>query len=112
MYQIYGISNCDTVKKARKHLESLEIEFEFHDFKKAPPTKALISRWKEKLGELPLNKKSRTYREHKETYDGLSASKKVDMLIDQSSLIKRPLLEKNNKPITMGYSKDEYEQLS
>jgi arsenate reductase len=111
MYQIYGISNCDTVKKARKHLEALEVDFEFQDFKKDPPTKALIARWKEKLGELPLNKKSRTYREVKEAYDGLSSSKQVEMLIEKSSLIKRPLLEKNNKPMTMGYSKDEYEKL-
>lgn len=111
MYQIYGISNCDTVKKARKHLETLEIDFEFHDFKKTPPTKELIARWSEKLGELPLNKKSRTYREVKESYDGLSSGKKIEMLIEKSSLIKRPLLEKNNKPVTIGYSKDEYEQL-
>jgi Spx/MgsR family transcriptional regulator len=112
MYQIFGIANCDTVNKARIHLESLEVEFEFHDFKKVPPTKALISRWKEKLGELPVNKKSRTYRDVKEDYEALTASKQVEMLIEKSSLIKRPLLEKNKKPLSMGYSKDEYEQLS
>ncbi|MCO4756267.1 MAG: Spx/MgsR family RNA polymerase-binding regulatory protein [Bacteriovoracaceae bacterium] len=112
MYQIYGISNCDTVKKARKHLEALEVEFEFHDFKKVPPTKALISRWTEKLGELPVNKRGRTYREVKEDFESLSASKKIEMIIEKSSLIKRPLLEKNNKPVSMGYSKDEYEQLT
>jgi arsenate reductase len=111
MYQIYGISNCDTVNKARKHLESLGVEFEFFDFKKLAPTKALIGRWKEKLGELPVNKKGRTYREVKDAYEGLSVSKQVEMLIEKSSLIKRPLLEKNNKPVSMGYSKDEYEQL-
>lgn len=112
MYTIYGISNCDTVKKARKHLEALEVEFEFHDFKKVPPSKELIKRWNEKLGELPVNKKSRTYREVKEEYDGLTKNKQVQMLIEKSSLIKRPLLEKNNKPISMGYSKDEYEELT
>lgn len=112
MYQLYGIPNCDTVKKARKHLDANNISYDFIDFKKAPPTKDLLSRWKKKLGELPVNKRGRTYREVKDDYEAVSETNQVSLLIEKSSLIKRPLLEKNKKPVLMGYSKEDYDGLS
>lgn len=112
MYQLYGIPNCDTVKKARKNLESNGVEYEFVDFKKTPPTKELIGRWKKKLGELPVNKRGRTFREVKESYETATETKQVSLLIEKSSLIKRPLLEKNKKPIFMGFDSEDYDGLA
>lgn len=112
MYQLYGISNCDTVKKARKHLQENNIDFDFIDFKKVPPTKELLSRWKKKLGELPVNKRGRTYREVKDSYEDATEAKQVSLIIEKSSLIKRPLLENNKKPLMMGYDKEEYDGLA
>lgn len=108
MYQLYGIPNCDTVKKARKHLEADGVEYGFIDFKKTPPTKELLQRWKLELGELPVNKRGTTYRKVKDDYEESSEAKKVLLLIELSSMIKRPLLEKNNIPVVMGYKKEDY----
>lgn len=112
MYQMYGIPNCDTVKKARKHLEASGVDYDFVDFKKTPPTKDLLSRWKKKLGELPVNKRGRTFREVKDDYEDATEATQVKLLMEKSSLIKRPLLEKNNKPLMMGYSKEDYDGLA
>ena len=112
MYQLYGIPNCDTVKKARKHLEASGVDYDFIDFKKVPPTKELIGRWKKKLGELPVNKRGRTFREVKENYEEATEAKQVALLSEKSSLIKRPLLENNKKPLMMGYDKEEYDELA
>lgn len=112
MYQLYGIPNCDTVKKAKKNLESNGIEFEFIDFKKNPPNRELIKRWKLKLGELPVNKRGRTFREVKDIYESSTEPNQVKLLIEKSSLIKRPLLEKNLKPIFIGFNSEDYDQLS
>jgi len=112
MYQLYGIPNCDTVKKAKKSLEKNGVEFDFIDFKKTPPSKELIKRWKQKLGELPVNKRGRTFREVKELYESSTEASQIKLLIEKSSLIKRPLLEKNLKPIYMGFNSEEYDELS
>ncbi|MCO4756142.1 MAG: arsenate reductase, partial [Bacteriovoracaceae bacterium] len=60
--KVYGIKNCDTVKKALKFLNENELEYEFVDFKKVTPTKADILRWKEAFGDLPVNKRGTTFR--------------------------------------------------
>lgn len=112
MYQLYGIPNCDTVKKARKHLEANGLDYDFIDFKKVPPTIELIGRWQKKLGELPVNKRGRTFREVKDNYEEASEAKQISLLIEKSSLIKRPLLENNKKPVMMGYDKEEYDGLA
>ena len=61
MYHLYGISNCDTVKKAKKHLEKKDIEFQFHDFKKNILTRELLERWKKFQGDWPVNSRGRIF---------------------------------------------------
>jgi arsenate reductase len=108
MITMYAIPNCDTVKKARAYLDKKKIAYEFVDFKKTPPTPELIKRWTEFLGELPANKKGLTYRKYKDEFEALTPAKKVNFLIENSSMIKRPVLENKNKTLALGFDEETY----
>lgn len=111
MIVMYAIANCDTVKKARTYLEKKKVSYEFVDFKKTPPTSEQIKKWAEYFGELPVNKKGITYKKFKEEYEALSPALKIKFIIENTSMIKRPVLEKNNKTIAMGFDEEEYKGL-
>lgn len=108
MYTLFGIPNCNTVKKAMDFLKSKKIDFAFIDFKKQKPTVEQIKKWKEAFGDLPVNKTGLTYRKYKSEYESLTESQKIKFLIEQSSMIKRPILEKNSKVLTFGFSEEDY----
>jgi len=105
---MYAIPNCDTVKKARTYLDKKKVAYEFVDFKKTPPTAEQIKRWGEFFGELPANKKGTTYKKYKEEYETLTSPEKVKFLIANSSMIKRPVLEKNDKTVAIGFDEEMY----
>ncbi|EQC51985.1 arsenate reductase family protein [Bacteriovorax sp. DB6_IX] len=107
--KVYGIKNCDTVKKALKFLNENNLEYEFIDFKKTAPTKADILRWKEAFGDLPVNKRGTTFRKIKEEYESATEAGKVKLLIENSSAIKRPVLE--GKSNFLGFKADEWSEL-
>lgn len=111
MISMFAIPNCDTVKKARNFLEKNKIAYEFIDFKKCPPTKAQIDTWSNYAGELPVNKKGMTYRKYKETYEALDTAEKIDFIIANTSLIKRPVLVQNDKVIALGFDEEHYTKL-
>ena len=111
MIVMHAIANCDTVKKARTYLEKKKVSYEFVDFKKTPPTSDQIKKWAEYFGELPVNKKGLTYKKFKEEYEALSPALKIKFIIENTSMIKRPVLEKNNKTIAMGFDEEEYKGL-
>ncbi|MDO9181418.1 MAG: Spx/MgsR family RNA polymerase-binding regulatory protein [Bacteriovorax sp.] len=111
MLCMYAIANCDTVKKARAFLDKKKVEYEFVDFKKTPPTVEQIKRWGEFFGELPVNKKGITFRKFKDEYESLTSAQKIKLIIENSSMIKRPVLEKNNKTIAMGFDEESYKGL-
>lgn len=108
---MFAIPNCDTVKKARHFLEKNKVDYEFIDLKKLPPTKEQIAAWSEYAGELPVNKKGMTYRKYKEQYEALSVSEKIEFIIANTSLIKRPVLSKNGTIIALGFSEEQYEKI-
>lgn len=108
---MYAIPNCDTVKKARNYLEQKKIAYEFVDFKKNPPTKEHIEKWQDFMGELPVNKKGLTYKKVKDEYEALSPKAKIDFIIKNTSMIKRPVLEKKGKTIAVGFDVDQYDQI-
>lgn len=108
---MYAIPNCDTVKKARTYLDKKKVDYNFVDFKKTPPTKELIERWQTFMGELPVNKKGLTYKKVKDEYEALSPKAKIDFIIQNTSMIKRPILEKKDKTIAVGFDSEEYDQL-
>lgn len=111
MYTVYGIKNCDTVKKALKFLDDNNVAYEFVDFKKMPPTKDLISRWKTFMGDWPVNKKGPTYRKIKDDFEAATEAKRIALLIESSSAIKRPLVEKKGKPVVAGFDLDVFKKL-
>ena len=112
MYTVYGIPNCDTIKKAKKHLDSLGLDYEFINFKKTPPTKDLILKWKDAFTDWPVNKRGPTYRKIKDEFEGTSSEvKKCKILMEQTSAIKRPIIMKKSKVVLFGYDAETYDKL-
>lgn len=111
MLTMYAIPNCNTVKKARDFLDKKQLVYLFVDFKKTPPSTEHIKRWTEFFGELPVNKKGATYKKFKDIYESLTPLQKIKFLIENTSMIKRPVLEKNNRTIAMGFEEEFYKGL-
>lgn len=109
--KLFGIPNCDTVKKARTYLERKGVSFDFVDLKKNPPTNDDVLRWEKAFGDLPVNKSGLTYRKHREEFEALSPAKKRSFLLTHSSMIKRPILEKEGKVLAFGFKEDEFQAL-
>jgi arsenate reductase (glutaredoxin) len=103
---VYGIPNCDTVKKARAWLASQGVEYAFHDFKKQGVPEARLDRWIASVGwEKLVNRKGNTWR----TLDADVQSKVTDpasaraVMIDHPSVIKRPVVEWTGSATTVGF---------
>ena len=111
MITMYAIANCDTVKKARIFLDKLPVEYHFIDFKKVAPSALQIKRWGEFYGELPVNKKGITYKKFKDEYEVLTPAAKIKFLIEHTSMIKRPVLEINEKTVAVGFTEEVYKGL-
>ncbi len=95
---VYGIPNCDTVKKARRWLDTHGIDYEFHDYKKSGIDRATLSLWCEELGwESLLNKRGTTWRKlPEESKNNLTQKRSIALMIENTSLIKRPVLKHEN----------------
>jgi Spx/MgsR family transcriptional regulator len=111
MYKLFGIPNCDTVKKARTFLDKKKIDVEFVDFKKYTPTAEDIERWGKAFGGIPVNNKGVTYKKHKLEFESLSPKAQVQFIQKNTSMIKRPILEKGNKVIAFGFDEDQYREM-
>ncbi len=110
MYFLYGIPNCDTVKKARDFLMLKKISYEFVDFKKTPPTTAQIELWEKSFGTLPVNKQGLTFKKHKEAFEKLSRAKQIEFIINNPSMIKRPILQNQDQVLAFGFDLNEYKK--
>jgi arsenate reductase len=93
--KLYGIPNCDSVKKARTWLDGRGVAYEFHDYKKAGIDEARLRAWVGELGwEKVLNRAGTTFRKLPEVdKQGLDSDKAVALMLAQPSMIKRPLLD-------------------
>ena len=111
MYKLYGIKNCQTVKKAMIYLEQKNISFAFVDFKKTPPSEKDILRWKSFCQDFPINKKGLTYRKVKDEYESLADRDKISFMRTHSSMIKRPILEKDDITLFLGFDRTQYDHL-
>ena len=111
MFTVYGIPNCNTVKKALTHLEQNGIDFEFISFKKVLPNESQIKEWKKAFGDWPVNKKGPTYRKIKEAFESANALQKTHLLISNTSAIKRPIVMKDDKVLAFGYDEDTYNNI-
>ena len=107
---IYGIKNCDTMKKARAWLERHGITYDFHDYKARGLERARLERWCRELGwEALLNRSGTTFRKlperEKETLD---AGKATELMLTQPSMIRRPVLDVGARLI-VGFKPELYE---
>lgn len=92
---LYGIPNCDTIKKARTWLADNAIEYRFHDYRKSGIDAAHLERWSESTGWEPLlNRAGTTFRRLDEADKAdIDQAKAIRLMIDQPSMIKRPVVE-------------------
>ncbi|MCY4043781.1 MAG: arsenate reductase [Cellvibrionales bacterium] len=109
---LYGIKNCDTVKKAQKWLDAAGIEFNFHDFRKDGLTETQVSEW---LKTIPLeklvNKRSTTWKQLPDTTkDSLSIHSAPALCAKFETLIKRPVLEYADG-VDIGFSDKQYQAI-
>jgi Spx/MgsR family transcriptional regulator len=108
---IYGIKNCDSVKKALKYMKEQQLEYEFVDFKITPVDKEKISSWlKYQSIDKLFNSRSTTYRNLKLKELGLDEASKVEWMSKENLLIKRPVIELDDK-VVVGFNFDEYDKI-
>jgi arsenate reductase len=108
---MYGIKNCDTIKKARAWLDERSIVYAFHDYKTAGIERAKLARWCKEVGwERVLNRSGTTFRKLSEAARAdLNEAKAIDLMLAQPSMIKRPVVEAG-KTLLVGFSPESYEK--
>jgi arsenate reductase len=106
---IYGIKNCDTMKKARAWLDSHGVTYGFHDYKMEGISKEVLKRWCDKLGwETLLNRAGTTFRKlPDQDKEGLNERKAIALMLAQPSMIKRPVVDRRGK-LLVGFKPETY----
>jgi len=109
---LYGIKNCDTMKKARAWLESHGVEHAFHDYKAEGIDQARLEAWMKVAGwETLLNRAGTTFRKLPDAAKAdLDERKALKLMLEQPSMIKRPVLDVGGK-LMVGFKPEQYEQL-
>ncbi|MDO6446137.1 ArsC family reductase [Colwellia sp. 1_MG-2023] len=112
MTTLYGIKNCDTIKKARKWLEDQQIPYQFHDFKTDGLSHELLAEFVSKSDwQILLNKRSTTYRNlSDEIKENLTDDVMFNAVLAQPTLLKRPLLSLADN-MHIGFKKEQYQEL-
>ena len=107
---IYGIKNCDTMKKARAFLDKHKVEYAFHDYKSAGIDRDRLEGWAKKAGwESLLNKAGTTFKKLPDKDKANVTEKKaLALMLKQPSMIKRPVLELGGGKILVGFKPEEY----
>ena len=112
MTTIYGIHNCDTIKKTQKWLTDNNIQFTFHDFRKDGLTPETLAHFFESSDwNLLLNKRSTTYRNLSDDQkNNMTQERAFKLFLEQPTLIKRPVLIKENV-LTVGFKAAQYQEI-
>jgi len=110
---LYGIRNCDTMKKAWTWLDQHGVAYDFHDYKKSGIDQAKLEDWVRAVGwERLLNRSGTTFRKLPEAErQGLDADKAIGLMLAQPSMIKRPVLEADGK-LLVGFRPEDYASLA
>jgi Spx/MgsR family transcriptional regulator len=108
--ELYGIANCDTVKKARAWLDAHNLAYGFHDYKKEGADPARLGRWADKAGwALLLNTRGTTFRTlPEEDRGGIDGPKALALMAAHPSLIKRPVVEHGEGGLLVGFDPDRW----
>ena len=106
---LYGISNCDTVRKARKWLSERNVDHQYHDFRKDGLDQQTVKNWLDSVGmDVLLNKRGTTWRKlPEEEKTDLSDQRLIQLLVDNPTLIKRPVLI-TDQQILVGFKEADY----
>jgi len=106
---LYGIKACDTMKKARDWLDGQGVAYAFHDYKAVGVDRARLQAWAGAVGwETLLNRAGTTFRKLPDAdKQDLNEAKAIDLMLDQPSMIKRPVLDVGGK-LTVGFKPDRY----
>ncbi len=109
---MYGIPNCDTIKKARKWLDQQGIAYQFHNYKKDGTDPARLEQWAEQLGwEALINKRGTSWRKlDQDTRDQIDLARALEVMQQNPSIIKRPLLETAEGKLLLGFDPDLWQQ--
>ena len=107
---IYGIKNCDTMKKARAWLDKHKVDYAFHDYKTVGIERAKLEGWAKKAGwETLLNRAGTTFKKLPDKdKESVTETKAIKLMLAQPSMIKRPVLELGGGKILVGFKPDEY----
>jgi arsenate reductase len=107
---IYGIKNCDTMKKARAWLDKAGVDYAFHDYKSAGIDKDKLERWAKKAGwETVINRAGLTFKKLPDKdKEGLTETKAIKLMLAQPSMIKRPVLELPGGKLLVGFKPEAY----
>jgi Spx/MgsR family transcriptional regulator len=111
---VYGIKNCNTVKKALTWLNEHNIDFEFHDYKAKGITEAKLKEWSKQVGwESLVNKRGTTWRKLEDKIQSAITNQKnaIDLMKEKTSVIKRPLIEIDGDVVALGFDESEYKKL-
>ena len=111
MMVVYGIKNCDSVKKAVNWLKANNKSFEFHDYKKEGITPEKLQSWSSQMGwENLLNRRGTTWRKlDEETKNSVTdETQAVRVMLSHTSIIKRPVIEKDGKVLVVGFDEANY----
>jgi len=107
---IYGIKNCDTMKKARAWLDEHGVDYAFHDYKAAGIDRTQLERWAKKVGwETLLNRAGTTFKKLPDREkDNITPAKAIALMLKQPSMIKRPVLEAGRGKLLIGFKPEQY----
>jgi Spx/MgsR family transcriptional regulator len=107
---IYGIKNCDTMKKARAFLDKHGVDYAFHDYKTAGIERDRLERWAKKAGwEILLNRAGTTFKKLPDKDKvGLTETKAIALMLAQPSMIKRPVLDLGQGKLLVGFKSEQY----
>ncbi len=112
MAKLFGIKNCDTVKKARQWLDTHSLAYEFHDVRADGLTENQVQRWLAKVDwQVLVNKRSTTWKQlSDEVKNNLSKTNVTQVLLDNPTLIKRPVLE-YEQAVFIGFKAADYDSI-
>lgn len=112
LVELFGIANCDTMKKARRWLDAEGVAYRFHDYRKEGLDRRMLAAWVERVGwEVLLNKRGTTWRKLSDAERAdLDTEKAITLMLAHPAMIKRPVLVMGDA-IEVGYSPEQYGQL-
>lgn len=108
---LYGIANCDTIKKARKWLERNDVVYVFHDYKKSGVTEEMLTDWALELGDWEplLNRRGTTFKNLPDiAKDNVNENIALSLMVEHPSMIKRPVLV-HDGGVMVGFKSTDYE---